>query len=105
MRCIFVNRAKLKADAYCCCCRKLVGDSYVREIGNRRIYCDRDCYSSAVGIALLPSQNRATPAAETKGRDVVALSGSRWFGRSGSHGGAPAATSNHLRLSHWFVVS
>jgi hypothetical protein len=48
MRCILVNCAKLKADTCCCHCRKGISDSYVREIGTSRIFCDHACYSSAV---------------------------------------------------------
>jgi len=59
MRCILVNGAKLKADSYCCCCRKPIGDNYVREIATRRIYYHRDCYSSAVGAPLVSLQYRA----------------------------------------------
>ena len=107
MRCILVNGAKLKADTYCFCCRKLIGDnSYIREIGNRRIYCDQNCYSSGVGMPLLRLQYRVTSAAETKpGGDVVPFGSGKWFGSSGSSGPAAAATSNRLRPPNWFVVS
>jgi hypothetical protein len=47
MRCILVSDTSLKADARCTCCRKKIGDSYVREISTRFIYCDYDCFQSA----------------------------------------------------------
>jgi hypothetical protein len=61
MRCILVNRARLKADTCCCYCRKPIGDSYVREIGTSRVYCDHDCYCSAVGTPTLASEYRSRP--------------------------------------------
>jgi len=48
MRCVLVNGAKLKAEASCAHCGNKVGVNYVREIGNRLIYCDFHCYSVAV---------------------------------------------------------
>jgi hypothetical protein len=45
MRCVIVNGAKLKAQACCAHCGEAIGDSYIREIGSRRIYCDFHCYS------------------------------------------------------------
>jgi len=51
MRCILVNGANLKADTFCAHCGNQVGESYVREIGTRLIYCDYHCY----GIALKTS--------------------------------------------------
>jgi hypothetical protein len=63
MRCILVNGAKLKADARCCYCRREIGDSYVREIDTRRVYCDHVCYCSAVGAPALTLDYRARPLA------------------------------------------
>jgi hypothetical protein len=61
MRCILVNDANLKTDASCAYCRKMIGDSYARELGSRFIYCDYDCYWSADDTSIL-SFNRASPA-------------------------------------------
>lgn len=48
MRCIVVNGANLKAGAFCAHCRARIGESYLRELGTRLLYCDFDCYSDAV---------------------------------------------------------
>jgi hypothetical protein len=48
MRCVMVNGAKLKAETYCAHCSNRIGETYVREIGSRLIYCDYLCYSLAV---------------------------------------------------------
>jgi hypothetical protein len=47
MRCIIVNDANLKAETACSRCGKQIGESYIREIGSRLIYCDYRCYSVA----------------------------------------------------------
>jgi hypothetical protein len=106
MRCILVNGAKLKADARCHYCCKQIGDSYVREISNKRIYCNRDCYCSAVGAPLVFSQYRAPHAAEAKqGQDLIAFGGSKWLGNNLFSGTTTAVAPNRLRPSNWFVVS
>lgn len=46
MRCIIVNDANLKSDAACAHCRNKIAESYIREIGSRRIYCDYHCYEA-----------------------------------------------------------
>jgi hypothetical protein len=51
MRCIIVNDAYLKAEAFCAHCGNRIGGSYVREIDTRLIYCDYRCY----GVALKTS--------------------------------------------------
>jgi hypothetical protein len=61
MRCVLVNGAKLKADTCCCHCRKVIGASYVREIGSRRLFCDHDCFCSLVGTPVRVLEYRARP--------------------------------------------
>jgi hypothetical protein len=53
MHCIIVNGANLKADAFCACCRSKIGDSYIREIGGRRIYCGRACYHGEAEVPIV----------------------------------------------------
>jgi hypothetical protein len=53
MRCVIVNRAKLKAQAFCAHCSQPIADSYIREIGSRLIYCDFHCYSVALENSVL----------------------------------------------------
>lgn len=58
MRCVIVNGAKLKAKACCAHCSRPIGNSYIREIGNRRIYsrriyCDFNCYSVALETSVV----------------------------------------------------
>lgn len=48
MRCVLVNGARLKAPTLCAHCSNMIGQSYVREIGSRLIYCDFRCYSVAI---------------------------------------------------------
>jgi len=47
MRCVVVNGARLKAGALCAHCGNKIGDSYIRDIGSRMIYCDFRCYGIA----------------------------------------------------------
>ncbi len=55
MRCIFVNGASLKAEVFCAHCRNKIGESYIREIGTKVIYCDYRCYSGrAEAPVMLP---------------------------------------------------
>ena len=44
LRCILVNGAQLRSDAYCAACGERIGGSYVRQIGTRKIFCDFGCY-------------------------------------------------------------
>lgn len=55
MRCILVNDANLKADTCCSYCRKQIGNSYIRELGARFLYCDYTCFRSATAIVAIPS--------------------------------------------------
>jgi hypothetical protein len=106
MRCILVNGANLKADARCHYCCKQIGDSYVREIPRRRIYCSRDCYCSAVGAPLVFAQYRASQTADTKqGQDLIALGSSNWLGNGLFSGNTTAVAPNSSRPSNRFVVS
>jgi hypothetical protein len=52
MRCVVVNGANLKAETACAHCGNKIGESYVREIGSRLIYCDFRCYCVAVERAI-----------------------------------------------------
>ena len=62
MRCVLVSEANLKADTCCSYCRNKIGDSYAREIGSRRIYCDYDCYAHAAAMPLDTINTRVVPA-------------------------------------------
>lgn len=62
MRCVLVSEANLKADTCCNYCRKKIGDSYAREIGSRRIYCDYGCYEHAAAIPTITLNSRVAPA-------------------------------------------
>jgi hypothetical protein len=61
MRCVLVNGANLKADACCAHCRTKIGESYIREIGTRLMYCDYDCYREAVEAPIPALGYRARP--------------------------------------------
>jgi hypothetical protein len=50
---VMVNGARLKAQAVCAHCGGQIGDSYIREIGTRSVYCDFDCYSVALETSVL----------------------------------------------------
>jgi hypothetical protein len=52
MRCVLVNGAKLKAQAFCAHCGRAIGDSYIREIRGRLIYCDFQCYSVSLETSI-----------------------------------------------------
>ena len=47
MRCVLVNGARLKAETCCTWCGRQIGDSYIRQIGTRRRYCNYECFRSA----------------------------------------------------------
>jgi hypothetical protein len=61
MRCIIVNGAQLKTAMRCTHCGKKIGHTYLREIGNRLIYCDLTCYSLAVEGAPVRLVRRTWP--------------------------------------------
>ena len=61
MRCILVNDANLKAEAYCTYCRRKIGDSYIREIGSRFLYCDFACYQCGTATSASPADYVALP--------------------------------------------
>lgn len=65
MRCIIVNRARLKIETRCAHCGSKIGHSYLREIGSRLIYCDLTCYGLAVENALLRLSRRTSGASAT----------------------------------------
>jgi hypothetical protein len=65
MRCIIVNGAQLKTEMRCTHCGKKIGHTYLREIGNRLIYCDLTCYSLAVEGALVWLARRTSAASAT----------------------------------------
>jgi len=52
MRCVMVNGAKLKAQAFCAHCGDEIDDSYIREIRSRTVYCDFHCYSVALEMSV-----------------------------------------------------
>ena len=62
MRCIVVNGAQLKADCCCAHCGKKIGDTYLREIRSRAVYCDPECYSFAADVSV-PALRYLPPAA------------------------------------------
>jgi hypothetical protein len=62
MRCVLVSEANLKADTCCSYCSKKIGDSYARELGSRRIYCDYDCYILAAAMPVVTVNSRVAPA-------------------------------------------
>ena len=51
MRCVLVNGAKLKAQTSCAHCSRAIAESYVREIGSLRVYCDFRCFGIAAESA------------------------------------------------------
>lgn len=59
MRCVVVNGAKLKAEMPCAHCGSKIGESYIRDIGSRLIYCDFRCYSNAAEQSALAFGYRA----------------------------------------------
>jgi hypothetical protein len=52
MRCVIVNGATPKADAFCAHCGSKIADTYVRELGSGLLYCDYRCYSVAVEMSV-----------------------------------------------------
>ena len=62
MRCILVNDANLKTDACCAQCGKTIGESYVRKLGNKFLYCGFKCYQCATEIPVLNFESCIQPA-------------------------------------------
>ena len=60
MRCVIVNRARLKADVSCAQCGRPIGEGYVRDMRNHLIYCDFACYRVAARMPLVTFEQRAT---------------------------------------------
>jgi hypothetical protein len=52
LRCILVNDANLKIEAHCARCHKKIGESYVRQVGSRFLFCGFDCYHWAEILVL-----------------------------------------------------
>jgi hypothetical protein len=53
MRFVLVNHRHPREDACCALCTEKIGDTYVREIQTRLLYCDSQCYREAVTEAIL----------------------------------------------------
>ena len=62
MRSILVNDANLKAGACCTQCGKMIGESYVRNVGNEFLYCDFNCYQRATELPMPNFENCVQPA-------------------------------------------
>jgi hypothetical protein len=57
MRCVIVNGAQLKAETSCGHCGRKLIEGYVRDMQNRKIYCDFTCYAVAAGAPVrMPEQ-------------------------------------------------
>lgn len=52
LRCILVNDANLKTEVHCARCHKKIGESYVRQVGSRFLFCGFDCYQWAETLVL-----------------------------------------------------
>jgi hypothetical protein len=61
MRCVIVNGAQLKAETACAQCARKVGEGYVRDMRNRKIYCDFICYAVAAGTPARMPEQRVPP--------------------------------------------
>jgi hypothetical protein len=59
MRCVIVNGARLKAEVSCAHCGRTIGEGYVRDMRNRLIYCNFDCYRVAVRMPPVALEQRA----------------------------------------------
>ena len=44
MRFVCVSDRAPRAPSTCGCCSKSLGMSYLRDLSNKRLYCDYDCY-------------------------------------------------------------
>jgi hypothetical protein len=62
MCCILVNDANLKTGACCTQCGKTIGASYVRNIGNKFLYCDFNCHQAATATPVLSLERCVQPA-------------------------------------------
>jgi hypothetical protein len=62
MRFILVNGRTPRPHTICVLCSKLIGASYLREIGTHLAYCDHDCYADHCesAVVLLENQARAS---------------------------------------------
>ena len=62
MRCILVNDANLKTGACCTQCGKTIGESYVRKLGNKFLYCGFNCYRCTAEMPVPGFDSRVQPA-------------------------------------------
>jgi len=62
MRCILVNDANLKTGACCTQCGKAIGACYVRNIGNKFLYCGFNCYRCTIEMPMLSLESCVQPA-------------------------------------------
>jgi len=58
MRCVIVTGAQLKAETSCTHCGRKVIEGYVRDMQNRKIYCDFGCYAIAAGTPVRMAEQR-----------------------------------------------
>jgi len=59
MRFILVNDRRPRQDAYCALCCEKIGETYVREIQTRLLYCDHLCHAGHVKGAVLALEYHA----------------------------------------------
>jgi hypothetical protein len=62
MKFVLVNDRHPREDAWCPICAEKIGDTYVREVQTRLLYCDSQCYRGAVKVAVLALEHHARSA-------------------------------------------
>lgn len=59
MKFVLVNDRTPRTDSYCALCCEKIGESYVREIGTRLLYCCAKHYTGHVNVAVLALEHHA----------------------------------------------
>lgn len=59
MRFVLVIGRTPRPRSFCALCCEPVGQSYLREIGTRLLYCDHDCYADHCQTAVVALENHA----------------------------------------------
>jgi hypothetical protein len=62
LRFILVNGNSAGDDAHCALCCEKIGESYVREMQTRLLYCDSRCYCGHIAFSHLAIEARARKA-------------------------------------------
>jgi hypothetical protein len=59
MKFVLVNGRTPSPESFCALCCEPIGESYLRDLGNRNSYCDQACYLGHCQLAASAPERRA----------------------------------------------